>query len=424
MKVIYRMVSVALLLGAMACGSTTAEVPPTPTVVETSPTAPATPTTVPTEPPAATATPSEAPTEPPAQTPSPAATAPAMVRGETRTDLSGTLLFMRGSDLWQYTPRDGDVRLLIRDAREGRWSPDGSQIAFVRDDGLYIANADGGDERRASDTNAVDPVWAPDGTKLAFELGIDVEPATPREVWVYDLATSEARKIADGADPAWAPDSQRIAYVTVAGDDPPRRNELRIANWRGENGWTVVRDLPEGTPPIGIPDSMVEPSGLEHIMQDPFWGPTGQSLYAPSFVLYSVLVGFSIWERADTERGGSTFLGELPEVMDATPAPNRQAVLFSVSSARGDTWFVARGVETEDSAWTWAETSNGAVAQSPAWASDNVAVAYFGCSLDTPERCDLRVRVPDGEATVIEDVWGGGAPDPIRPPTIDWTAGE
>ena len=347
----------------------------------------------------------------------------AAVSGAVREDLYGKLLFVRGKDVWVYTPRDGAVRLLMRDARDARWSLDGKQIAFVRDDGLYIAN--GSDARLVHAVkNVLEPVWAPDGTKLVFERGMIADKASAREIWVYELGTGEARKVGDGADPSWSPESKRIAYVTAVVDEGRRRNQLRVVNWRGENAWTVVRDVPNNTPAMGMPGGMVEPSSLDHNMLQPFWGPTGQYVYAASFVLYQALAGFSIWERADVRQGGSTFIGELPEVVAATLAPNRQAVLFSVSSARGDSWFVARGVESDDSAWSWAETSNGAMIEAPAWSPDSYAIAYYRCELEAPDQCDLRVRDRDGEAVVIDDVFGTSQPDRSQPLTLDWTTDE
>jgi Tol biopolymer transport system component len=180
-----------------------------------------------------------------------------------------------------------------------------------------------------------------------------------------------------------------------------------------------VHDLPRRTPSIGIPDSKVEPSDLEHILEHPFWSADGRSIYAPSYVLYQALTGFSIWERADAQNGGSTFVGELPEVMDATPSPDRKAVLFTSSSARGDIWFVARAIDGDDAAWHWAETPNGMLSSTPAWAPDGQAVAYYRCELEQPERCSLHVLTPTGDALMVGAVAGGVPMD--RPATLDWS---
>ena len=83
--------------------------------------------------------------------------------------------------------REGDDReVLIEDGGEPAWSPDGVEIAFVSDrdrngpclfhdcagnaSELYVADADGGNERRLTKTTAqeVHPSWSPDGEKLLF----------------------------------------------------------------------------------------------------------------------------------------------------------------------------------------------------------------------------------------------------------------
>ena len=338
-----------------------------------------------------------------------------------RPDLGGKLAFVRGKDIWLYRPRTGEVRKLLTGTTDARWSPDGKAIAFAREDGLYVADSGGANERRVYTGSRVNtPVWAPDGTKIAFERGMGADPPAAHEVWVVELPSNNARKVAQGADPAWAPDSQRIAYVTVAGGEGLRRNQLRLVNWLGQNDWPIVRDLPPNTPPIGIPGSESDRAGLEHVMEDPFWDRDGRYVYVLSFVRYQALAGFSIWERADARNGGSTFLGELPEVMGATPAPDREAVLFSVSSARGDSWFVARAIGGDDQAWRWAETQNGTSSMAPAWAPGGSAVAYYRCELEQPDRCSLELLTPQGGATLIPAVFGGAAPDLSLPLTLDW----
>ena len=425
--------------------------PASPTLVPTSQatptgTATASPTTAPTIAPTASATstqaatatasPTTAPTEPATPTETPAASTATAVAAETalpqgeegvavRTDLAGKLAVVRGQDTWLYRPRTGEVRRLLAGTTDARWSPDGRAIAFAREDGLYVADGEGANERQIYAGDRVHtPVWAPDSAKIAFEQGTVADSPAEREVWVVELPSNEARRVAQGADPAWAPDSKRIAYVTLPVGDGLRRAQLRLVSWLGQNDWPVVRDLPPNIPPIGIPGSQSERAGLEHVMEHPFWDAEGRYIYVPSFVLYQALAGFSIWERADATDGGSTFLGELPEVFDATPAPGRQAALFSVSSARGDSWFVARAIGGEDTDWRWAETPNGISAIAPAWAPDARAVAYYRCELEQPEQCSLELLTPQGGAQLIPDVFGGTAPDRSRPLVLDWARDE
>lgn len=57
-----------------------------------------------------------------------------------------------------------------RSSSSPRWSPDGSKIAFIRDDQIWTMDASGGAARQVTtiSTGAGDPVWSPDGNWLAF----------------------------------------------------------------------------------------------------------------------------------------------------------------------------------------------------------------------------------------------------------------
>ena len=76
----------------------------------------------------------------------------------------------------------GTPRQLTSDAKGSaspRWSPDGSRIAFIREDQVWTMDASGGALKQVTtiSTGAGDPVWSPDGNWLAFAS--DVYPDCP-----------------------------------------------------------------------------------------------------------------------------------------------------------------------------------------------------------------------------------------------------
>src|SRR5215212_4025254 len=67
---------------------------------------------------------------------------------------------------------DGSGRtVLATDAMQPAWAPDGSKIAFTRNNQIYLMNADGSGQTRLTSNNGIDttPAWSPDGRKIAFE---------------------------------------------------------------------------------------------------------------------------------------------------------------------------------------------------------------------------------------------------------------
>jgi hypothetical protein len=336
-----------------------------------------------------------------------------------RSHLQGTLAFVVDNDIYVYQPETGTVRLLIKNGRQPQYSRDGTQLAFVHDDGLYVAAADGSNIRQiAAQSNVREPHWTDDGSKLVWERMREPNRQWQHEIWTMTLPNGTPLQIATGYDPAWAPDGLRVAYVTEPTDQPRPRNQLRLVNWRGENDWPVVTTLPPNTPSIGIPGGEIPPEDLGHRMLAPVWDAPGRYIYAPSFVLYQALSGFSIWERADATNGGSVFLGELPEVADAVGSPDRQAVIFVTTHARGDRHLVARALDPsrphEDYAWAETEFDDEPVIyQAPTWSPESDAVAVFRCAPDAPigdadNGCDLVVLEPgqDEPTVLIQNVSG------------------
>lgn len=91
------------------------------------------------------------------------------------------------------------------------WSPDGSQLAFQRDDGIYVTTAPGAEHRIASAANPKRPLWSPDGKTIAY--------VAAKTIWLVPADGSSAPRAfasvdAISSDPTWIPDGTGLAYTT------------------------------------------------------------------------------------------------------------------------------------------------------------------------------------------------------------------
>lgn len=115
------------------------------------------------------------------------------------------------------------------------WSPDGTQIAFVRQERtlenriaaseIYVMNADGTSPMSLSSEltgiASFEPAWSTDGSRIAFS-GMDInrmgEAFNTSQIYVIDLETLEIEQVTDAYEgnvgcslPKWLPGDQQIA---------------------------------------------------------------------------------------------------------------------------------------------------------------------------------------------------------------------
>jgi dipeptidyl aminopeptidase/acylaminoacyl peptidase len=295
-----------------------------------------------------------------------------------------------GSSIW-LAPVDGSApprRFTSGERRETspRWSPEGCRLAFVarrgaptgprREDDwsqvrerearvaqLFVIPADGGEAIRLTDAkeDVIHPVWAPDGSRLAFATRVpdeaydeeDDHRRKPRRItrlaykldnvgWTFDRRMQIFTVAADGSgepvqltsgeweseSPAWSPDGTRIAFTSGRGED-----------------WDIdlVTDVYVMAADGGEPELLTDRSGT---CANPVWSPDGTRIafhWTPerdSFPRHTQIAVADVATRERTILTESLDLncGPYPEIGE--PIWDGDRIVFALES-RGNTHLYA-----------------------------------------------------------------------------------
>jgi hypothetical protein len=371
-----------LMLGLLGgCGSPAAPapspapsptVPPAPTPMATrAPTAAPTvqPTLAPSPVPTAlpTAAPTFAPTAAPTAVPTapaPEPTHPSESPAPAPAPAGGEVLFLRGGALVAYAPATSTERTLADHVLDFAASPDGAQIALIREVDrridLWLVRRDGsGLAQLTRDGPArveATPAWSGDGGALAYAASDSSDPyprswpdwalwCSASEVRVRDMASGGEATLGRGCDPALSPDGRRLAFATPPTawepgitNGPTIANTIRLVNRRGERGWNFAVAAGADAPP----------PHTGRLVYAPAFAPDGGRLAYHRFLGYRALVDIDLSEIGGSFEGkGKPFAAGAGWLLPARFAPNGRDVALiehNYSDARGfggaDNWSV------------------------------------------------------------------------------------
>jgi TolB protein len=154
----------------------------------------------------------------------------------------------------------------------GAWSPDGSRLAAVKEEGgntdIYLLDAGGRVLQRLTDHWGIDvsPAWSPDGSRIAFASSRSGSP----QIYVMNAGDgSGVRRVSTqgnyNTEPSWAPVGDRIAYSTRGGGG----FQIVVAGLDG--GGRVISSRGSNTHPSWAPDGRYlvyasRAGGREHLV--------------------------------------------------------------------------------------------------------------------------------------------------------------
>ncbi|HVQ39093.1 MAG TPA: protein kinase [Pyrinomonadaceae bacterium] len=227
------------------------------------------------------------------------------------------------------------------------FSPDGERIAFRSDRapaGIYVMEATG-ENLRPVTAGGFHPSWSPDGKEIVYsEAGFDapsVRNTIPSKLWIVNVATGAKRLLTDrdAMQPVWSPHASQIAFWFM----PPGvgRSDIAIIPSTGGEPVVITRDASTNWNPIWSPDGKYLYFASDRSGNMNFWRAaideeTGKVLTEPE----AVVTPSKFSSHLNFSRDGKRMI-----YVQTNSQSNIQAVEFDVvnEKAIGEPTWVTRG---------------------------------------------------------------------------------
>jgi Tol biopolymer transport system component len=308
---------------------------------------------------------------------------------QSRSDLGGLAIAPDGSeiafdagatrttspadfDAWVVpAPTGGTPRKVVERGRALRWSPDGTQMVFVRPgssagDALFVARADGGSARElvavSGGMHIHWPVWSHDGRYIYFNYSISTANREPASIYRVSVAGGAVEPIVASARravfPLLTPDGAGLIYsgnptsVDLAlwwrphGNLPPTRLTTGVGEYAeasmAADGRTMIATLVQfdrQLATISMASASVQPlidSSAQDI--DPVLSPAGDTL-----VFSSARSGFqNLWTvRSDGTMARALTSGNAFDERPAFSPDGRRLAFVSDRSGQRGIWMMS-----------------------------------------------------------------------------------
>jgi serine/threonine protein kinase len=286
---------------------------------------------------------------------------------------------LRQESIWSVAPQGGAPRKILDFGSNPNWSGDGSELVFERSQEIWIARADGSQQRKVEGiprTNyllaARMPALSQDGSSIAF---FQPEAGPLGDFWAISSKGGDARRltfdVAAGRSPIWTPDGRFVVFSSQ------RSGSMTI--------WKVAAAG-------GTPEPVLLGAGED---SDPELSRDGQKL------LYAhTRVGFALTIlNLSTNKSR-----ELVEHQDQIVAPNFSPSGDQISyfSHQNDGEIHLFTIQSDGSNLTQVTRGKGERNSMPHWSADGSSLYYYQ---SRPTQSFRKIRIGATESSLVVDGW-------------------